>query len=306
MLIKKKRIRNLSSNLRPIQRGETLVLGVKDLERFAGTLSEIGFTKALESGESVLPCPFGPVARFNAEGKYIKHTDQPMETAYTQIEWHWNEWHGTDEVERSKIVDRPYKRYPRTFIPPPSIELRVAMTTNGEKLIIVPAIEYTEDNDEHILNVINLFLEIFGECQILKENLDEIIQATTRRLNWRVLPRGRKPWVEIAEHVRSTIERQPLGNQPVIKKRLETINQHGPDFVAIGQAGFSGYVIFGFPNKNRYVLESVNPNNATYVFDEDWEELSKKTKAEILNQNLQSDRIIHRKSWFGRVKGLLN
>ena len=37
--------------------------------------------------------------------------------------------------------------------------------------------------------------------------------------------------------------------------------------------------------------------NATYVFEENWEELSKLTKAEIIRGKLQKDRIIHRENW---------
>jgi hypothetical protein len=47
----------------------------------------------------------------------------------------------------------------------------------------------------------------------------------------------------------------------------------------------------------RYVLESILYGNATYIFDKDWEELSKKTKSEILNQELQKGRLIHRRFW---------
>lgn len=88
-------------------------------------------------------------------------------------------------------------------------------------------------------------------------------------------------------------------------KRIETINIYGPEFVAVGHAGFSGYLVFGFPAHALYVLESTQVNNATYIFAEDWEDLSKKTKAEILNHDLQEDRIIHRKGWFSRMRDLL-
>ena len=61
----------------------------------------------------------------------------------------------------------------------------------------------------------------------------------------------------------------------------------------------------GFKEKNIYTLESLYYGNATYIFDERWEELSKKTKAEILNEKLQTDRVIHRKSWDDKIKGWL-
>ena len=73
----------------------------------------------------------------------------------------------------------------------------------------------------------------------------------------------------------------------------------------MGRGGFSGYVVFGFPEKNIYVLESAYTGNATYIFDERWEQLSKMTKAEILNEQLQTDRIIHRVGWNRRIDDLL-
>jgi len=41
------------------------------------------------------------------------------------------------------------------------------------------------------------------------------------------------------------------------------------------------------------------------VLEENWEELSKKTKAEILNEKLQKARIIHRESWDDAITNLL-
>lgn len=97
----------------------------------------------------------------------------------------------------------------------------------------------------------------------------------------------------------------PGTNQPVVEYRLERVNRYQPKFVAIGRAGFRGYVIFGFPEKNLYVLESAYIGNATYVFAENWEELSKRTKAEILSESLQLRRIIHRDGWDSEIDRLL-
>ena len=94
-------------------------------------------------------------------------------------------------------------------------------------------------------------------------------------------------------------------NQVVITYRLTTITDFEPEFVAIGRAGFSGYLIFGFPKKNLFVLESLYSGNATYVFAEKWEGLSKLTKAEILQGKLQKDRIIHRENWESQINNIL-
>ena len=93
--------------------------------------------------------------------------------------------------------------------------------------------------------------------------------------------------------------------QEVLQYRLEAINSYGPSFRAIGEAGFRGYVVFGFPDKGAYCLESMYTGNATYVFSDDWGVLSKRTKAEILNEHLQKDRLIHVKGWSKKVHSLL-
>lgn len=57
----------------------------------------------------------------------------PKEIVYYQREWHWTQWDGT---EHSKIVDVPRLRYPREFIPPPSVEFEIVENGEGEKLVV--------------------------------------------------------------------------------------------------------------------------------------------------------------------------
>ena len=113
------------------------------------------------------------------------------------------------------------------------------------------------------------------------------------------------PWQRLRTHVDPFVEREPPGNRPVIRARLQRINGYEPEFAAVGRAGFDGYVIFGFPEKNLYVLESVHPDNATYVFEQNWERLSQLSKAEILDRDLQKDRLIHREGWPEKIHTLL-
>lgn len=75
------------------------------------------------------------------------------------------------------------------------------------------------------------------------------------------------------------------------------INAYKPDFIGVGHGGFNGYFVFGFENKNVYILESVFLDNATYVFKENWEHLSELTKNEIINNDIEHIRVIHDKRW---------
>lgn len=303
MLITATRIRSLARHLSNIQPGTTVVPAIVNLESHRTKLREFGFPDDLQAGESLLPPASGPISSFNAEGKFLLHKDQPKETAYRQIEWTRMEWRGRyDRVEVSDIRDVPYERYPRTFVEPPSVELTVAQTTNDGYVIATLAVPYSPEAESRLLHQINLLLELFGECEVLDESLTPIIRAPVNRLNWEVLPRGEMPWEQLADRVRPLIDRMPGGNQPVARHRLKTLNDLGPDFIAIGRAGFRGYLIFAFEEARRYIVESLYYGNATYVFGQDWRELSQMTKADILRESLQEDRIIHRLGWEAKVR----
>lgn len=305
MISGKKQIRSLKANLGSIPQGTNIIVGVKSSDINEDTIFNLGFTKKVEIGETILPNALGSVSNFNANGKNLIHKDQPMETAYRTRIWDWNERHGKKLVPRSKIVDVPYDRYPRTFIKPPSIELKISKSPSGHKLITSPLLEY-DGNDEELLHVINLFLELFQHCQFYTKDLDVIIKGPIKKLNWEVLPRGRMPWKNLVKFLRPVINTAKKGNRRLVTYRFEVLAKYGPDFTAIGQGGFTSYVVFGFEDKGIYIFESAFHGNATYVFDDKWEELSMKTKAEILDDHLQKARIIHRTGWTGKINELMN
>ena len=306
MVIKKKRIRQVRQHLGFVPVGTRLRVGVGVTPDRQALFRRIGFTAAMGEGETVLPAPdFGPISRFNADGKEVIHRDRDMETAYRVIEWSWVEWHGQDRVERSDLRDVPYKRYPRTLVPPPSVELSVSVLTDGSRAVVSPEVEYTPEGQANLLHVVNLFLEIFGECFVLTSALVPLVPATLRRLNWEVLPPGRWPWQKLRLQLKEIVERAPKGNQVVIEERFRVLNDYSPAFVAVGRAGFRGYVVFAFPERGLFVLESAYTGNATYVFNHQWEVLSQLTKAEVLSEDLQEARLIHRRNWNRQVAGLI-
>jgi len=303
MLIKKRRIRSVEKYLIGIKEGERFYLGITDLEKHKARLLKAGFSEALEIGECILPsAQFGPTSRFNAEGKEVPQRDQPMETLYRQTEWEWKDWGGH---WHSKIVDVPYKRYPRKTIPPPAIELKIIQHEQS-KVIVSDLLLNKPSEYDRIRHQMNLILEIVGELEVLNENLLPLVGTTPlKRVNWQLLPPGSYPWEKIESHLKPIIQKCGKGKQGAIKNRIEKINAAKPDFHAVGQSGFYGYVVFGFIKSNTYICESLYYGNATYIFKEDWETLSKKTKADILNNRLQKDRIIHQNGWETRMNSYL-
>ena len=303
MIITGKRIRSLGRYFGRVPSGSRLIFAATaPVDRLA-TLLRVGFTKKLDEGERVLPTPgFGPISRYNALGKLLKHKDQPKETAYRQAEWHWKEWRGRyDRVDRSKIVDIPYKRYPRTYLLPPGVELSIVALEGGEKLVVGPTLKMAPESQADILHCTNLFLEIFGECQVLTRSLESYKPSVYRRLNWEVLPPGRHPWEKLKPKVDEALLGAADGTRVVAEYRIKAVNQFGPEFVAVGRAGFRGYLIFGFPSKDLFVLESAFIGNATYILGESWEYLSMLTKAEILADKLHKARLVHQGDWEAKL-----
>ena len=305
MIINKKRIVNIQLYWHLIEDENEFYIGVSDLSRFNTQLNRIGFSQNLELGETILPKIVGPVTRFNAEGKNNKLKDLPKETAYRQVMWKWKQFTGGGNYEEiEEIRDIPYERYQVEFMSPPSEELSVVEVDNT-KMILSSRILKTEANSIKARNIFNIFFEIFGECMMLNTNLDTIKLPKVVRKNWSVLPLGEYPFESIEEYINQGLQIVRNRNHRVIKQRVQKISSFEPNFIAVGNAGFSGYWIFGFPNKNIYILESVYPNNATYVLGENWENISRMSKSDILRNDFHIARLVHRISWNEEISKLL-
>lgn len=298
-----RRILSLTRHLAIVPAGAPITLAVRVTNERRPTLEAIGIGSQPEPGATVLPADLGPVSRFNSEGRLVPRKDLPMETAYRQAWWTWTLWNGE---EQGKYVDVPYQRYPREFTPPPAVELTCVATQSGELYLAVEGGDYTPSNEEDLLHKVNLMLELFGEVEVLRPDLTPFVPTQVRRLNWEVLPPGRHPWDTVRPALESAIERAKDGNRPFLRHRWDTIGHYEPDFIAAGQGGFNDYVVFGFERLGLYLLESAVYGNATYVVGHDWQHLSQLTKAELLNEALHEERIVHRAdSWLTRINKLL-
>lgn len=236
MIISRSSIRELSRYLDPSSYGRTFIFGAQLNSLADPILDRIGFAHERSIGDLVLPMSnLGPISKYNADGRLVIHKDRPMETAYRQAEWRWREWRGRhDTEEQSKIVDVPYKRYPRTFIPPPSVELTIGKTAAGRLAILSPRVELNAFNRNAIVHIINLFLEIFGHCEVFSDALEEMVSSPLRRLNWRILPPGRYPWPKLKSQIDRLLQYVTKGSRKVIEYRLGVLNSYGPSFYAIG------------------------------------------------------------------------
>jgi hypothetical protein len=263
---------------------------VKDRDK----IISLGFTNKMEISETILPSEFGAVTRFNANGKEVPNKKGGKITKYMEFEWTRQEWAGRGRTrEVTGIVTRAIEMWPRDFFPPPSVQLTISKKEDGEIYITTEDTKFNESSQRDALHKINIILEVFGSCDILNEDQVPVLK-NLHTLNWTILPPGKRPWTEQRELLKPVFDAiKDKRTMPVMDSRFEEINKLGADFTATGNQGFKGYVIFGFPSKNTYIFESALYGNAIYIFEKNWEELSKLTKADILNAKLHLNRITH-------------
>lgn len=310
MKITKKRIRSIDDNFPKYLIDTDIIVGaVLDVNTDLEKIKSLGFTDSFNVGETLLPSPTGPVSIFNANGKEVLDKTKPKETLYREIEWCRQQWIGggrTKEVCDFRQV--PYERYQRDTISPPSVEITISKKDGSKIHITTLKVKLTKENEKEVSHKINLISEIFGQAEIFDKQQVPIVKATIR-LNWDILPKGVRPWDKQKMLLKPFLDNiKDKRQKPVYDARFEDINNLKPDFTAMGRNGFNGYVVFGFSDKDVYILESAFYGNAIYIFNEDWEKLSQKTKAEIIQNDLQIERITHsgeRNNWLGKIKEIL-
>ncbi len=297
MRIAQRRIRKVENYLTGISSGANFYVGLSGVNDFINQLAQVGFENIV-IGQQVLPAIIGPVTNFNANGGYTILKNHPKETVYREIEI--KDWRGFYHV-----VYIPYQRFCRQKITAPNIELRIQNGIDNKPMLISPAISNINQNMANAKHIVNMFLEIFGECEILQDNLLPAFSIQVERLNWNIFPAGKYPWEVIKQRVQGVINSSPKHRLDIIQRRIDKLTSFTPNFVAVGTAGFRGYIIFGFENKSFFILESIYNGNATYILGQDWKLITTFTKEQIITQNLHEQRIIHSQNWDNQIENLL-
>ncbi len=270
-------------------------------------LAKAGFGTSPASGDTMLPSVRGPISRYNANGRQEVRRDLPKESRYVRtVHWRWRQWAGRYNYEDHEDFRDQYRDcYPREQIAPPSIEITY-VERDGQGLITSPILKRRDADRELNRHVLNLFLELFGACELVRTDLARFTAVTIKKANWRLLPPGEYPWDRLKTHIERAVSRVGDGTRKVIWDRQETLKSFAPDEIYVGQGGFGDYLAYVFRARRIVILESVRMDNAIYVFGLNWQAVSKLTKAQVLSNRHHKDRIIHAKGWKGRLARLLD
>jgi len=297
MTIDKKRIRVMPKQLQALPEGEEIRIIIRTaLASESRSPGQIGFSEMPSSGQTVLPRRIGPATKRNADGYFIVHKDQDKVSRSFELVTRRSQFCGRDQRE---IVEdyHSYSRmcYPRTFVHPLGLELTYFEPEDRNAYYGSSLFQKGYD-DNSIIAAINVFLELFGCCEIVGANSSSIPQVRIQRVNWELLPQGEGvPAVESFEPLVNSMRNS--AHRTVAKRQLSALHRYAPTALAVGCGGFNGYVAFLYEDRGVTVLESIEPNNATYIFDGNWEEVSQLSKLQIVQDELCLERVIHSSSW---------
>lgn len=181
MIIQGKSVRRVKKYLSQFNEGECFYVGIRNLNGYSKELKEYGIVGELQEGESFIPRPNKKITTYNANGKVVINKsikeERTIERPYHIVDWHGKPHSGTCYDTRLC--------YRRDFISPPEIEL-----TYSNGLLLSPLLIKSSDNEEIITHIVNMYLEMFGLCEILSENFTNKKSINLKRLSWSILPPG--------------------------------------------------------------------------------------------------------------------
>ena len=277
----------------------------------AGEFGHLGIL--IEDGELVFPdkkvpeSTQGKFSRWNVEGKECKRKDLPKETFYTHVELpNWG-----DYSKGTHTVSVPRERYPVDFLPPRKVALRIELLNEGSSsdiyLFRFVASEVLSRKDprfhDRLFGSLNLLQENLGGCDVARSGLSQEEYLATHRIAWEILPPGNKGEVM----VRLFSGRMYTSEEKAVAEdRYDFLLSLGAKGLIVGDTGLDRY--FGARlADNLVVFENIEYGNAMYVMYDNWEQLSRKSRVELLTGRYgrEFDRVVHHGAWQDKVRDLI-
>jgi hypothetical protein len=258
--------------------------------------------------KSLVPLPTaGYYSRYNREGRELVLTDLPKEWRSWSIEApnYGDNWKGSHLVHFTK------EAFQREFVAPKLLPITtelVGETATDQALIfrfVVSEVldRRSEDFEDQLLFNLNLLQENVGNCEVYPSDasIDEYLK--TLYVNWELLPPGDKE--ETLTKILALNDDVTPETRKRITDRYEFLYSLKPAKFIAGTSEFRRYFGAQFAS-DLVVFENVDYGNAIYVMFDDWKQLSKKSRIELLSSKSTGfQRIPHTKTWKRRLRVLI-
>jgi len=251
----------------------------------------------------VLPDPSrGTWARRNVDGWEIPRKDLPMETKSFSAETpNFGDWSlGSHEVTWDREV------YQRDFFPGYGTTILIDVVRRiGDRftlsLELDRVFEGAPSDPRELRFALNVFQEAVGHSAIRPTDKPADSFIRSLQVDWELLPLGDRD--AIIEQVRARFSPSPKEDR-VLTERIDLLHGLKPQAMVTGTSGFARYIGAQFRD-DFVVFENVRYGNAAYVMFENWEELSRLSRTELITSRDDFVRVIHRAGWKRRLRAIV-
>jgi hypothetical protein len=275
-----------------------------------GTLAHLGISltgNGLSFPATIIPDESqGKHSYINTHGRVIIRRDLPKITKYrSMVVPNWG-----DYSKGEHTINMPYRCYVREFSPPHLIGINIScintsanQATYGILFELDEVLDKTSaDFTERLFELINILQENINYCDVNSSNLQYEDYITSTQLAWEILPPGeREAFISRFSSARSS--RSQIAE---ISQRADFLMSLNPRGLIYGRSGLQRYMGAQFSD-NLVVFENTRYGNAIYIMYDNWEELSRRSRTELLTGRFGEsfDRIPHNTGWEEKVRDIV-
>ncbi len=158
--------------------------------------------------------------------------------------------------------------------------------------------------DLMLLWSINVLQENTGVANVFASSATHSDFLETITLEWKIFPSGTVEEV-IAQMKGHDLAQNQVDFDRHVQDRILFFENFKPEAYVRGQGGFGSYFGAKFSD-NFVVFENLKYGNAIYLLYENWEEVSKRSRLDLLrDSDAYFDRVTHTEGWQLRLKALL-
>lgn len=253
----------------------------------------------------ILPDPkTGRYSNYNINGRTIILKNLPkIDRSYSADSPNFGDW-----SKGSHTVTWNRKIYQRAYWLAQEIRIKISLLKDDTESFILkfsldtPLSKNLNDFNTKLLYHCNLLQENCGACDIFESTASDIDYINALNVSWELLPPGQLNFNNNLDYIIKKTNTKSPDLKSELKDRMTFFEDLAIKKYIIGINSFQRY--FGaILNNNIVILENIRYGNALYVFFQDWENLSKLSRIELLSSTSHKfTRIIHSKRWKTKVK----
>ena len=214
------------------------------------------------------------------------------------------EWFKIHVVRRTPYhIEYEYsrKRYKRRYGSP--VKAKIGLERSNETVYITSPVLKEDTNDEVVLMYMNLFKNLFNRFEFRDNNFK--LPIPVKGNTWTMLKKGERPLStpELIEYISKDTKK----DCQEVEREYASLFKKESSSIEYGEDGFKGYFAFSYDDSRYVIMEKFSSGNATYIFEkENWKQLSKLTKTELIQEKLYVKRILHNDKWNEKIASYID